>query len=166
MVCSKNELIYKESITDSLHKVVNHKEASSQNITRADAALNVQQRNANAAAISNLPQGSWGSLLQKYASLSKSTTTPAAEHAAANERIAVTCITYSAISQNFTSHIHKFNSRDITCFISMPSRIMSLILPLKKNFHVKSHRNYLNFTTSHMFQWGSNWYWSRWHQKY
>jgi len=79
-------------ITDSLHKVIIHKEASSQNITRADAALNVQQRNANAAATSNLPQGSCGSLLQKYASLSKSTTTPAAEHAAANERIAVTCI--------------------------------------------------------------------------
>jgi hypothetical protein len=50
--------IYKESITDTLHKITIHKEASSQDITRADAALNVQQRNANAAATSNLPQGS------------------------------------------------------------------------------------------------------------
>ena len=50
--------IYEESIADSLHKVSFHKEARSQNITRADAALNVQQRNANAAATSNLPQGS------------------------------------------------------------------------------------------------------------
>jgi len=81
----------KRHYRQSLYKVI-HSEARSQNITRADAALHAQERNANAVATSNFPQGSWGSLLQKYTSLSKSTTTAPAEHAAANERIAATCI--------------------------------------------------------------------------
>lgn len=81
------------SYRQKLYKFI-HNEARSQNITRADVALNAQERKAHAMASSNLPQGSWG-FLQAYMSLSKRTTTPAAEHDAANDRIAVTCIMYN-----------------------------------------------------------------------
>ncbi|KAL5220057.1 hypothetical protein ABZP36_024770 [Zizania latifolia] len=81
----------KENCRQRLYRCI-HNEARSQNITRADVALHAQERKANAVASSNLPQRSRGSLLQAYISLSKKTATPAAEHAAANDRIAVTCI--------------------------------------------------------------------------
>jgi hypothetical protein len=66
-------------------------EASSQNMIMADVALSAQARKANAVASSYLPQGSWGYLLQKSESLNR-ITTPPAEHDAANDRIAVTCM--------------------------------------------------------------------------
>jgi hypothetical protein len=103
VVCLKNELIYKEALQTELYKVI-HSEARIQNITRADAALHAQERNANAVATSKFPQGSWGFLLQKYTSLLKSTTTPPAEHAAANERIAATCIEQSILSELRNQH--------------------------------------------------------------
>uniref|UniRef100_M8D406 Uncharacterized protein n=1 Tax=Aegilops tauschii TaxID=37682 RepID=M8D406_AEGTA len=97
VVCLKHQLVYNQTgpnnarYRQSSYKS-NQDEARSQNITRADVALSAQERNANAVASSNVPHGRCGSLLQKYASLSKRTTTPPAEHEAANDRIDVTCI--------------------------------------------------------------------------
>jgi hypothetical protein len=67
-------------------------EASSQNMITADVALSAQARKANVVASSYLPQGSWGYLLQKTESSLNRITTPPAEHDAANDRIAVTCM--------------------------------------------------------------------------
>lgn len=67
-------------------------EASNQNMIMADVALSAHARKANAVVSSYLPQGSWGYLLQKSRSLLKKITAPPAEHDAANDRIAVTCM--------------------------------------------------------------------------
>jgi hypothetical protein len=97
VVCFEKQLVYNRTDQTALgthgasYRPIQG-EARSQNITRADVALSAQERKANAVASSNAPQGRCGSLLQKNASLSKRTTTPPAEHEAANERIDVTCI--------------------------------------------------------------------------
>lgn len=80
----------------------NHNEARSQNMTRDEAAVNVQERKANAVDSWNIPQGNPGNLLQKFTSFSNNTTTPAAEHAAANDRIAVTCKQITLIRNSYT----------------------------------------------------------------
>lgn len=80
----------------------NHNEARSQNMIRDEAAINVQERKANAVDSSNMPQGNPGTLLQKFTSFSNNTTTPAAEHAAANDRIAVTCKHNTLIRNSYT----------------------------------------------------------------
>jgi hypothetical protein len=82
-----------------------HNEARSQNMIRDEAAINAQERKASAVDSSNKPQGNPGTLLQKFTSFSNNTTTPAAEHAAANDRIAVTCKHNTIIRHSYTGII-------------------------------------------------------------
>ena len=68
----------------------NHTEARSQNITTEDMAINSHVTKASTMEISYLLHANWGNVRQKSTSLANRTVTPAEEHAAASDRVAVT----------------------------------------------------------------------------
>ena len=68
----------------------NQTEAKSQNMTTEDMAINSHVTKASTMEISYLLHANWENVRQKSTSLANSTVTPAEEHAAASDRVAVT----------------------------------------------------------------------------
>jgi hypothetical protein len=69
---------------------VNQRDASTQNIETDEVAVKVHVMKANNTDSAYRPQANCGNILQKCTSFSNNSATPAEEHAAANDKIAVT----------------------------------------------------------------------------